>query len=261
MKRSIKIGCACLAIFLVFGITAAQTKTRVSEASDNEWAYAYQSAIGDAGALIRGLGYTTGSDDEMEGFVGDAQKAVSQFEDSLRSNLGAAVTEAAADEVNIPLYGYIGERYVSAIYDDGGVAAAYPYTYLKEYRVYNFTLGDDVYVTDAATGDEAQTSLASFEEHFFSAELTNEEFRARTVADAIVTYLSLCFDDGIDIALLNTGADMGLGDNLTTLAAAPDFIQRTGFFVVADHEDCENDERIRILVADCVSTAATEEEI
>lgn len=260
MRRTIKIGCSVLVVALVFALTVTLTKSRVVEAADAEWAYAYQSAIEDAGTLIRGLGYTTGSDDEMEGFAADAQKAASRFLLSLHSNLGAAVPEIAADDVYIPLYGYIGERYISAVYSDGGVAAAYPYTYLKEYRVYNFTLDDTVYVTDAATGNEVQTSLSDFEEHFFSASLTNEEFRAKTVSDAIATYLSLCFDDGMDIALLKTDADMGFDDNLTTLDAAPDFIQKTGFFVVVECNSEDSGDKIRILVADCTDDATIEED-
>jgi len=258
MKRAIKIGCAVLVIILIFALTAIQAKLRVTKAADIEWAYAYQNAIEDAGSLIRRLGYTSGSDNEMERFVGDAQNAASRFLLSLRANLGAAVPEAAADETEIPLYGYIGERYISAVYSDGGEAAAYPYTYLKEYWVYNFTLGDVVYVTDAATGDETQASLSDFEEHFFSASLTNEEFRAKTVSDAIATYLSLCFDDDINIVLLKTDTGMGLGDSLTTLDAAPDFIAGTGFFVVVEHGS-EDGKLIRMLAADCAGGTTNKE--
>lgn len=259
MRRGIKIGCAVLAVSLIFVLTAVLTKSRVVEAADAEWAYAYQSAIEDAGSLIRGLGYTDGSDEQMDGFAADARNAAERFVESLCANLGAVVPSNAVNEVSVPLYGFIGERYITAVYADGGMAAAYPYTYLKEYRVFNFTLGDTVYITDAATGDETKASLSGFEEHFFSATLTNEAFREKTVAEAIATYLSLCFDDDMGIALLKADAGKGLGDSLTTLAEEPGFVSRTGFFAVTESAD-EDGSMIRIMMADCMADSTKNEE-
>lgn len=234
-------GVLCI-IFAVIGI-AAQAGPAAIERAAEEQRYAIQAAAGDAASYMGHLGYSTGNDKEMEGFGVDAKAAIARFRQSYAMNTRAALPEEITARTSVQLAGFIGDRAVTAAYPDGGIAASYPYTYLKEFRVYNFTLGDTVYITDSATGDETQTSLDSFEEHFFDATLTNEEFRRMTIADAIGTkYLPLFFDDGKPIYAVDKDG------TLAALAEVPGLASASSFFIVADCVNPETSEIQRLFV-------------
>lgn len=243
IRFALKIASGALCIVLAVAGILNQAGPIAAEKAAEEQRYAVQAAAGDAASYMDHLGYATGNDEEMERFGVDAQAAIARFRQSYAMNTGVALSNEITAQTSVQLAGFIGDRAVTAAYPDGGIAASYPYTYLKEFRVYNFTLGDTVYITDSATGDETQTSLDSFEEHFFDATLTNEEFRRMTIADTIGTkYLPLFFDDGKPIYAAN---EDGM---LAALAEVPGLASASSFFIVADCVDPESGEIQRLFV-------------
>lgn len=255
MSSIVKPLIACLVAIIAVTIILTRTDKVTNQWTEDEISYALRVATQDATAKIMDEGFIFGAEEEAEDFDVDLTRATEQFKKSFFTNLGSTVTETVVSETNVSLTGYVGYRNIYAVYATGEPAAAFAYTYSIGDKIYEFTLGDKVYVSDLNTGDETETLLSDYPEHYFSSKLTNENFRQVTVMQAINDYLTIFYSDEQNIIAINAGSgvrfDLGLVDYaaddpsiMTTLSSV---IDGQGFFAVVDCWDTQTQEIVRVL--------------
>ena len=128
------------------------------------------------------------------------------------------------------------------------------YTTYKDGKLYEFTLGDKVFITDTTTGNESATLLSGMPEHFFSPTITNENFQRITVMKSINEYLNLFYSDEQNITAHNTGSgiDFELGlvdyaiDDPSVMNKLSAIIDGPGFFAVVDCFDTTMNQPYRL---------------
>lgn len=255
MGSIVKPVITCLLTIMAVTIILTRTDTVTNQWANDELDYALRVATQDATAVMMSDNYIFGEDEESGDFGIDLQKATNQFKSSFYANIGSTMTEVSVNDMVISLSGYIGYRNIYAIYGSGQPAAAFSYTHAANNKIYEFTLGDKVYVTDRSTAAETITYLSDYSEHFFDANLTNENFRQITVMRAINEYLTLFYSDSQNITAKNAGSgvefDLGLIDyaenDPSVMTKLSSVIDGPGIFAVVDCMDVATRQPVRIL--------------
>lgn len=266
-----------VAIFLLVLIISSLTLIRV-RSETNSWTreelnYAIRVATTDATSVMVNEDYLMdGNMNDYEKVTVNLDRAKAQFEKSLRRNLGAAVDNSEINSMNLPIVGYVGYRYVYAILDDGTeltdefgnpVSAAdgrqtfpWAYTYMTteagkdpklNYTIYNFTLGDKIYVYKAENGVSSEETLYidDLPENFFSPNQTNRDFATITIMENINEFLNAFSNTEYSLQAMNAGSGLSfnlgtvdyVGDDESKITGWSSVIDGPGFFAVVDMFD------------------------
>lgn len=267
-----------VAIFLLVLIISSLTLIRV-RSETNSWTreelnYAIRVATTDATSVMVNEDYLMdGNTNDYEKVTVNLDRAKSQFEASLRRNLGAAVDNSEINSMNIPIVGYVGYRYIYAILENatetvgidgepleigetGGQTFPWGYTYMVHeagkdpdlnYTIYNFTLGDKIYVYKAENGvttDEV-LNINDLPEHFFSPDQTNKDFATITIMQNINEFLNAFSNTEYSLQAMNAGSGLTfnlgtvdyVGDDASKITGWSSVIDGPGFFAVVDMFD------------------------
>lgn len=255
MGSIVKPVITCLLTVMAIAVILTRTDTVINQWSNDELDYALRVATQDATAVMMSDNYIFGKEEESGDFGIDLKRASNQFKSSFYANIGSTMTDVSVNDMSISLSGYIGYRNIYAIYGSGQPAAAFSYTHADDYRIYEFTLGDKVYVIDRNTAEETVTYLSDYSEHFFDENLTNENFRQITVMHAINEYLTLFYSDSQNITAKNADSgvefDLGLIDyaenDPSVMTKLSSVIDGPGIFAVVDCMDATTQQTVRIL--------------
>lgn len=254
MNSVVKPIITILVALIAISILLIRTTVTTNNWSNDELEYALRVATQDATAVMMDENYIFSDDNESSDFNIDLNKASKQFKRSFYANIGSVLTPVQMTDTNIALSGYVGYRYIYGIYSTGSQTAAFSYSYSMGNKLYEFTLGDKIYVTDLTTGTESTSQLSGLPENYFSSDVSNENFRKITVMKAINEYLTVFYSDEQNITAYNAGSgiefDLGLIDYaendpsiMTTLSAV---IDGPGFFAVVDCWDSTTDQMVRL---------------
>lgn len=241
-----KVVIGLISCVMILCLMTARTKTVTNGWVEDELSYALRVASQDATAVLIDENHSLdGNTIDAENISVDLDRALKQFEKSFAQNVGSHLNPDAISNMNIPLVGYVGYRFIFGHTYDGGSTFPYAYTYVKNGTMYSFTLNDDTVYVSVGNGPEEEKKISDFTEHFFSPVMTNKEFRTHTVMNAISNFLTIY--NGADISLVaqNMGAsiqfelgraDFSGGDPavMTEFAAV---IDGPGFFAVTDMMD------------------------
>lgn len=232
--------CAILSCLIIMGIMTSRTKMVTNEWAEDELTYALRVATQDATSVLMDENHTLdGNTDDMENIQVDLQRSLNQFQSSFHHNVGSYLNEVDITNMNIPLVGYVGYRYITGQLYDGSATMPFAYSYVKDGNVYNFTLGDTVYRLNDT--DETEFNLKTMSEHFFNAEQTNLQFRDFVVMSAISKYLTIYNTKDYSIVAQNAGSgltfELGASDYAGDPSVMTEFsavIDGPGFFAVTD---------------------------
>lgn len=240
--------------FIAVAMLLTRTNTVMNNWSNDELNYALRIATQDASAVLMDENQIIGTDEEVNEFHLDLDNASKQFKESFAVNIGSTLTENIVNDMSVSLSGYVGYRHIYGKYGNGSTAAAFSYTTYKDGKLYEFTLGDKVFITDTTTGNESATLLSGMPEHFFSPTITNENFQRITVMKSINEYLNLFYSDEQNITAHNTGSgiDFELGlvdyaiDDPSVMNKLSAIIDGPGFFAVVDCFDTTMNQPYRL---------------
>lgn len=255
MGSIVKPVITCLLAIMAVAVILTRTDTVTNQWTNDELDYALRIATQDATAVMMSDNYIFGEDEESGDFGIDLKKASNQFKSSFYANIGSTMTNVSVNDMSISLSGYIGYRNIYAIYGSGQPAAAFSYTHSDDNKIYEFTLGNKVYVTNRNTAEETVTYLSDYPDHFFDENLTNENFRQITVMRSINDYLTLFYSDSQNITAKNAGSgvefDLGLidyaEDDPSVMTKLSSVIDGPGIFAVVDCMDATTRQAVRIL--------------
>ena len=230
---------------IMISLMTARTKIVTNRWTENELSYALRVASQDATSVLMDENYSLdGNTIDAENISVNLTRALTQFKNSFARNVGSHLNPDAISNMNIPLVGYVGYKYIFGHTYDGGSTIPYAYTYVKNNTMYNFTLNTDTVYVTAGNGEEQEQKLSSYPEHFFSANMTNQEFRTYTVMSAISKFLTMYNGEDVNLVAKNMGTtvqfELGRSDFsgnpsiMTTFAAV---IDGPGFFAVTDMID------------------------
>lgn len=246
MNSISKVVIGLMSCVMILCIMTARTTTVTNDWVEDELAYALRVASQDATSVLMDENHSLdGNTIDAENISVDLDRALGQFEESFSRNVGSHLNPDAISNMNIPLVGYVGYRFVFGHTYDGGSTFPYAYTCVKNGVMYNFTLNDDTVYVTVGNGDEEEKKISDYPENFFSSVMTNEEFRTYTVMSAISNFLTIY--NGADVSLVaqNMGtsiqfelgrSDFANGDPaiMTDFAAV---IDGPGFFAITDMMD------------------------
>jgi hypothetical protein len=161
------------------------------------------------------------------------------------------------NSASVTLSGYAGYKYIYGIYTDGNTTVPYYYSYYKEDEnsIYNFTLGDNIYIKDLSTAEETVIDINDLDDYYFSSKITNNNFRTITIMSTINTFLDMFYGDDANVTAINTGSgvkfDLGLvdyaQDDPTVMTQLSAVIDGPSFFAVVDCWDTEINQYVRIM--------------
>lgn len=249
--KSVTIG---MIVLMFFSLVGTRVQTVTNRQAEDELSYALRVATQDATSVLVDRNHMMdGKEGDTGNFRVNLDTAEKQFRKSFAKNIGSCVSPSAVNSMNIPLSGYAGYRCIVGRLIDGRETFPYAYTYVDANQIYNFTMGDTVYVTDVSNGTETTISLSGLAEHFFDADITNENFRTITIMNAISAFLSDFMSDTNNLMVLNTGSGLTftLGgvdytnvdpSQITQFSAV---IDGPGYFAVTDLYDTQLGGRIR----------------
>lgn len=232
-----------------------QTNVVTDRWTTDELNYALRTATWDATSVMMDDNYLFGTEEEPENFDIDLTRASSQFKDSFYRNIGSTVDANAVNDMNITLSGYAGYRYVYGVYGSGSETVPFGYTYTEGDTMYEFTLGDNIYTVNLADGMEDTLNLATLPENYFSATVSNENFRNITVMSSINNFLNVFYGDDANIVASNAGTgvrfelgtvdyaenDPAMMNNLSAVIDGP------SFFAIVDIQDTRIDRLQRVM--------------
>ena len=256
MNTILKPVISVLLIMIAVSMLFLRTNTVTEKWSEGELDYALRTATQDATAVLIDNSHIFGMDEEAMDFTIDIEKATNQFRESFFKNIGSAINQEFINEMHVSLSGYVGYRYIYAQYPDGDTMLPFPYAHHhNDGKLYEFTLGEKIFVTDLNTGDETTILMTDLSEHFFSSDMTNEEFREMTIMSTINNFLSVSYSDKANTTAYNAGSGMefnlGIVDYaandpsvMTKLSAV---IDGPGFFAVIDYMDTHVNQLSRIV--------------
>ena len=260
----------CLITLIGTSVILSTTKTTMVQESHDEFDYALRTATQDATASLIDGNYLFGTEEETADFKVNLTSASTQFVSSFHKNLGAVIPLSKVDDMNVALSGLIGYRYIYGQYSSGANTVPFSYCYTMGNKQYEFTLGDKVFVLDIGSVDPATGKMveevkylngagpfpeSNLAEHFFSTDMTNEEFKNFIIMTRINEFLTVFYSDRANVIAYNAGS--GLQFNLGTVDYASDdksvmtklsaIIDGPGYFAVVDYFDTELDQMVRIL--------------
>ena len=227
-------------------LATARTKTVANRWTEDELSYALRVASQDASAVLVNDDQTLDGDNlDLENITVNMGKALDQFKRSFDSNVGSHISPVLLANMNIPLSGYVGYRYITGITYDGTPTITYAYTAVKGNTMYSFTLNrDTVYEWVDGSDTEKKKQLSDYPEHFFSAYMDNETFRTCTIMESISKYLTMYNTAGTNLVAQNMGRSIQFELGRTDYSEDPSLltnfasvIDGPGFFAVTDMID------------------------
>lgn len=234
-------------LLICITLLGAKTKSVTNEWTEEELSYALRTATQDATACMLNENYTIdGNEGELQNVVVDIEKATDEFEKSFALNIGAFVDPANINSMNIPLSGYVGYKQISGILSDGSSTQPYAYTYVDSVanKMYSFTLGDIFYSTNLSTYEEQELKISELPEHYFHAELINENFKTTIIMESISDFLTQFCGTEYDLVAYNVGSGLSFELGKTDYSQDPSMITEfaavidgPGYFAVADLMD------------------------
>ena len=254
MNNIIKSIVAGLIVLMFFSIVGTRVQTVTNRQVEDELSYALCVATQDATSVLVDRNHMMdGKEGDTGNFRVNLDTAEVQFRKSCARNIGSAISPASVTTMNIPLSGYVGYRSIVGRLTDGRETFPYAYSFTKGSNVYNFTMGDTVYVIDSNNGAETTVSLKSLSENFFNGDITNENFRTITIMNAVSNFLSNFMSDTNNLMVLNTGSGLTFtlgGVDYTNadpsqIVEFSSVIDGPGYFAVTDLYDTQLGGRIR----------------
>ena len=243
---------AALSLISLMMTSVNQTK---NDWTNNELSYALRVATQDATQVVMDDNYIFDGDEEPIDFRIDLNKAAKQFKSSFYANIGSTVSPDSVNSMNITMYGYAGYRYVYGLFGSGTETIPFGYTYADGTTMYEFTLGDRVYVTDTSTGTETVLTLSTLPENYFSSTLNNINFRNFAVMNGINSFLNTFYGEKANTTAYNadTGVYFDLAaidyaqDDATTITRISSIIDGPSFFAIVDINDAMIDRMVRVM--------------
>lgn len=237
-----KVLIGLMSCVMILCLMTARTKTVTNDWVEDELSYALRVASQDATSVMLDENYSLdGNTTDPENISVNLDRAMNQFQESFSRNVGSHLNPDAINNMNIPLIGYVGYKYIIGQTYDGSPTIPYSYTYAKDNTLYNFTLNDDTVYVTVGNGPEEEKKISDYPEKFFSSQMTNEEFRTYTVMSAISNFLTMY--NGADVSLVaqSMGSsiqfELGRSDFAEDPAIMTNFaavIDGPGFFAVTD---------------------------
>lgn len=243
-----------LLLMMFFSIIGTRVNIVTNRQIENELSYALRVATQDATfALVDRNHMMDGKEGDTGNFRVNVDTAEQQFRKSFSRNIGNSISPAAVTSMNIPLSGYVGYRCIVGRLYDGRETFPYAYTYAKDNLIYNFTLGDTIYVTDSNNGSETTISLSELTEYFFDSDITNQNFRTIIVMNAISQFLTAFMSEPDNLMVMNTGSGLTFtlsgvdytNSNPSQITQFSSVIDGPGYFAVTDLYDTQIGGRIR----------------
>lgn len=249
--RPILIG---MMVIMMMFLTLGRVRNVTNDNAEDEIAYALRIATQDATVamidknhMMDGINADTGN---LAVKLDDADK---RFLQSFNMNIGAAIKPVTITSMNLPVSGYVGYRYVFGRLSNGTETFPYAYSYAKDGVVYEFTMGDAVYETNAATGEIEVSSLSNYPEEFFLADTSNEDFRTITIMQSISDFFTMFTSDPSNLMMVNSGSGLTFqlgGVDFTNhdpsqLVEFASVIDGPGYFAVVDFFDAQLDGQVR----------------
>ena len=235
-------------------LTLGRVRIVTNESSTDEISYALRVATQDATAVMVDRNHMMdGIEMDNGNFRINLDTADEQFLDSFYRNVGAAVSKSTVNSMNLPLTGYVGYKYIYGELADGTASFPYSYTCVKNGLVYNFTMGDQIEVTDPNTGAISNVSLASLSPNFFHEDISNEDFRTITIMETISKFLTDFNSMPENLMVVNAGSGLSftlggvdyLGSDPSEIVEFSSVIDGPGYFAIADFYDPQLDGRMR----------------
>lgn len=241
-------------VLMMIMLTLGRVRTVSNDDATDEISYALRVATQDATAVMVDKNHMMdGIDMDNGNFRINLDIADEQFLNSFYRNVGATVSKSTVNSMNLPLTGYVGYKYVYGELADGTVSFPYGYTCVKDGLVYNFTMGDQIEVTDPNTGTIHSTSLASLSPNFFNPEISNENFRTITIMETISKFLTDFNSMPENLMVINAGSGLSftlggvdyLDSDPSEIVELSSVIDGPGYFAIADFYDLQLDGRMR----------------
>lgn len=228
---------------MILCLMTARTKTVTNDWVEDELSYALRVASQDATSVLMDENHSLdGNTIDAENIAVNLDRAMEQFQESFSRNVGSHLNPDALSNMNVPLIGYVGYKYIIGQIYDGTPTIPYAYTCVKDGTMYNFTLNDDTVYVTVGNGSEEEKKISEYPENFFSSEMSNEDFRTYTVMSAISKFLTMYNGSDVNLVAQSMGtsiqfelgrSDFADGDPaiMTNFAAV---IDGPGFFAVTD---------------------------
>ncbi|WP_281692851.1 hypothetical protein [Agathobaculum desmolans] len=251
MFRPVLVG---MMVLMMMNLTLGRVCLVTNDRAEDEVSYALKTATQDATAVLIDQNHMMdGNEMDAGNFKINLDDADAQFKDSFARNVGAFVSPVTVTSMNIPLTGYVGYRYVYGHMADGTATFPYAYTTVKDDKVYGFTMGDAITVTNSSGGQESEVMLSALPEYFFHAEIKNADFRTITIMETISDFLTQFNATGNNLMMINAGSglmfqlggvDFTNGDpsQLVNFSAV---IDGPGYFAITDFFDPQLDKQVR----------------
>lgn len=289
-----------LLVTMVMAWMSVRLMTTTNAWAEDELDYAIRSATVDATAVMVNEDYLMdGIRNDFEKVTVNLDRARAQFQNTLYRNLGVAVDQGEINSMNIPMVGFVGYRYIYGVFEDSFVdevvkddlgnimydgagnpvvrrvlkngASTFPVSYIytdyvsdDTYTIYNFTLGDKVYVTKVVGNRETEetwylSKMAADPtkgEHFWDANLTNKQFANMTIMSTINDFLNMFSNSEYSLQAMNAGSGLNfnlgttdyVGDDNSKITSWSSVIDGPGFFAIIDMFDAQQSGKIRTFV-------------
>lgn len=254
-----------LIVLITVGLLLVRVKSETNGWVEEELNYAIRTATTDATAVMVNEDYLMdGITNDLEKVTVNLDRAKERFEKSLYVNLGAAVDDSQINSMNIPMVGYVGYRYISGVLEDG--RETFPWAYVHTvvpsgkdpslwYTMYNFTLGDKIYVTEMKNGvmTDSILYLSTLPENYFSTVHKNKDFVTITIMECVNEFLNTFSNTGYSLQAMNAGSGLSfnlgtvdyVGDDESKITAWSSVIDGPGFFAVVDMFDPQMSGKVR----------------
>lgn len=227
--------------FLLYRVDASFQKNTA-----NDFSYAIKTAAQDATKILINKNTINrsynGNMNEFQDMIIDFDDAEARFYKTLYLNLGAGSKKDLNlfSNMNIPLTGVVGYRYIVGKLYNGEYTFPYAYTWYDKdnERILNFTLGKRVYIKYDRSNTESIAAIDNLGS--LMPNMTNEEFRNYIVISRINEFLTKFSTDKYNLVSKNIykGLNFQLAhtDQTDHLYSEKDaVIDGVGFFAVLDY--------------------------
>lgn len=253
MNSIIKPIIAGLIVLTFFSLVGTRVQTVTNRDAENELSYALRVATQDATADMIDKNHMMDGIEGDGNFKIDLNAAETRFLKSFKCNIGSCVDASRVNSMNIPLSGYVGYKYIVGRLTDGTITFPFSYVHTIDDQIYNFTLGETVYVTDALTGVETEKKMSDFAENHFHSDISNKDFRTITIMQTISEFLSVFGSNPANLMVQNAGTGMTFtlggvdytNSDPSQLVEFSAVIDGPGYFAVTDMYDPQLGGRIR----------------
>lgn len=241
-------------VLMMMFLTLGRVKNVTNDNAEDEVSYALRVATQDATvAMIDKNHMMDGINADTGNLAIKLDDADERFLQSFNMNIGATVEPVTITSMNLPISGYVGYRYIFGHLSNGTETFPYAYTHVKDGIIYSFTMGNTVYETNPATGEEITASLTDYPDGFFLAGTSNEDFRTITIMQSISDFLTMFTNDSSNLMMVNAGSGLMfqlggvdfINHDPSQLVEFASVIDGPGYFAVVDFFDPQLNGQVR----------------